>query len=239
MLEDRFALSAIAQGDLDDADAHEAAAYVEQVLGYRPKPPVLLDADRLRDRLERVLPAGEVDAALEMQLIVRRPPATIEQSARVLLEQMRLEQDGLDSRSLEDLASSGTLVTLTASQRFAFETAVLLAARTERGKLDSMPVSLFEGLAIVASRLRVKFTTETWETLAHEPDDLLALLIGLGLDPNGSPATFQIRRAIFENVALRRHALEIARDGGRLARLEEQVRSIAAATQTAASRPRA
>lgn len=227
MLEDRFPRSAIVTGDLHEAHACEAAAYAEGVLGYRPAMPIVLDANRLRERLLPMLPKHRVSAAVEDWSVPKSSAALRDFSQEYLTRWQRAE-DGLDEPSLEDLAASGTPQTLTASQRTAIEALVLLAARSrnEACRIDPPSTSTLESLAQVVSKRRLVFTIETWEALAREPDDLRALLTSLVLLMDGALTPHLICRALFENAALRHYAAEIARDDASLARIEQQVMSL-------------
>jgi len=209
LFETRFPGAAIATGDLDEASAGKAAEWVDSVLGTKLMPPVLLDSDRIRERLEGLVQSDELEDTVDR--LWRRPVGNegfIADVLGILRGASPMRKAGLDSDGLIELWTTGDETTFSQEQRLGFELFVVGLQKVSRILEDarrgpSGRDAKLVLLARAAARREVCLTDEAWsrlERLGEGPalDFAFALIAA---DCNEMTKSL-LQRAVLENPRL-------------------------------------
>lgn len=205
LVENRFPGAALAWGDMTASDGERACALLEEALGERFEPPVVLDRRRLRSRLAH----DGLEDAVE-RLLISEPHSLVADLVGLLSRQPM-------NRFIDDLeaaVSCRDVAQLWGMTRFAIAVRAQAVrqtiARAELGaQLGSMSsTALLAAIARCTSRRRLHLTDDAWDEIEQAGVDLLRFLVVLAASTPGELTSHTMSRAILESAAVRRFAFE-------------------------------
>ena len=216
LLEHRFPHAVFVDGDFCAGEAQQAQSQLRTILGEEIALPVSTDPARLLSRLDPHVPEDELDDAV-------RALSCRGSLARVLLSLFDgpMSSVGAEVHQEIELAVACTDVsTLHPLTREAFEffvgQAKALFGRSVPGapheamafpaEIDALdPAQLLPRIAQGTMKTRLRLTEMAWDDIARASEPELRLLAMLATHSTSGLLAYQLRRAIFESVAIRQY----------------------------------
>jgi hypothetical protein len=251
VVEERFPRRAMVWGDIDRAEAELARKMAAPILGRELPLPVRVDAATLIDRLRAAYDADGVAGAFERVHCGVLPPTTavlealggpesavaarlVEEVERqrhaelfLRLMQRASEAAGDDTHALATLADPDAMGTF--QRECVRMTSWTVTQQQQRATLLDENEGKREVSRLLADHPLV-LTEDAWDAVLAEHDlEVLHFWIALLRIPGFELRTSHVRRAIFENPAVRRYAMAVARDA-------TEMRSVAALVDEARAR---
>lgn len=223
VVETRLPLRAMISGYVERTQAEAAQRFAQSALQVPVALPVRIDGPRLAERLGRFIEGDSIGPVFE-RLRIDKP----EREARGARRSRALDASLADLDALLVLPSPDDLTPRLRDEvhHVALSARVLVArVRDRSGRaamqrpsvhlgpfvlLDSIdPSVLRQAIAQVLSQRGPTLTDDAWERIGREEDtDVLRFLLAVALLRDGRDGLLQLQRALFENDALCRYALE-------------------------------
>ena len=244
-------------GDIDRADAERARRIAAPILGRELALPVRVDALRLIERLRAVYGPRRLAGAFERvycgavpisrdaldmlggeaSAVAARLQEEVEREryAELFLRTLHRmsEKAGDDTEALATLADPDAMgPILRECVRVTTWTAIQLQQRIGAAVVASLadPNQARRVVSRLLADHPVVLTEDAWDAMLTEQDpEVFRFWTGLLAIPGFELRTTHVRRAMFENVALRRYAMALARD-------ETEMRDVAARVEEARAR---